>query len=46
MSRLTWLQNAGERYLERIKLEDPVFLVELEISSEYSGPRISDQAIS
>jgi hypothetical protein len=34
MTSLSWLQDAGERYLERIRVEDPVFLVELEISPE------------
>jgi hypothetical protein len=34
MSNLSWLQNVGERYLERIRVEDPVFLVELEVGPE------------
>jgi hypothetical protein len=34
MSTLVWLKDAGERYLERIRTGDLVFLVELEINSE------------
>ncbi len=36
MSSLAWLKNAGEQYLERIRAEAPVFLIEVEISPEES----------